>query len=501
MRIHPILTGLLAGTLLCPAAFPQHLPPSFRQVILPCPGLITDVRIIDIDGNGLADIAASHTLTRNLPRAQRGLSFFLQDSTGGSFSSRLRIDPGRDCLLWDIADIDADGKAELLLLKSDGIYISSYRSEGFPHSDLIVKEASLIPAAAETLPRYPLALPVQETGECLILLPSSGMVKLYRREGRGYRAGGQLFWRTPLSFSAASELSCTMELPVLESGRFNRDADPDIMLISGTTLSVFLAAHGPNSGGSALTIADKRYLLDSRAISPSVFEDLLPEMTRIETVDLDRDGYSDVVLSKSPRARFRTGISQVQIFLNRNGRIGRLPDQILTADHFSGDHIITDLNGDGLQDIALLAFPLGFTQAARVLLSKKTANRYELFFMRPGGSYPALPDETVSFTRSVDLHNPLDEAPLRSFSYDFSGDGRADFLVAADPDRFTVFTGTGKGRFSKKERFRIAAPTGGSMGIHDLNRDGVADLVLWGNSDPARRQTITLLISGPGVTR
>ncbi|MBN2414266.1 VCBS repeat-containing protein [bacterium] len=492
MRVRLILPGLVTGALLLSRTAPAQQPlPDRVQVTLPCPGTVTEVRVLDIDGNGLADIAASHTDTGDLPRPRRGLMVFLQESAG-SFGEELRIDPGGDCLLWDVADSDADGRAELLLLKSDGVYLAPLHGSGFefpPHR--IVQETSFIPAAGKTLPRYPLALPLPGNSGSLIVLPAYGTLNLYRGDGLYYRACRTLFWRAPLSFGDASALSCTVELPLLTSGHFNRDDEPDLMLVSGTTLNVFLTAAVPAEDADELTIPDKRYLLDSRAISPSVFENISPEATRIETIDLDGDGFEDVVISKSPRARFRTGISQVQIFLNRNGRIAPLPDQILTTDHFSGDHIIADLNGDGRQDIALLAYPLGFAQAARFLLTKRTANRYELFFMRPDGSYPALPDGTVPFTRAVDLNDPLDEAPLRSVTHDFSGDGIRDFLVAADPDRFTVYPGTGSGLFTKKGRFRIDAPAGGDMHVADLNGDGIADLVLWGRETPG----ITLCLS------
>ena len=462
-------------------------------------GAVSGVTAMDIDGDSLADLAVSHTLNTLTLRKAHRLTVMFQDR-GGAFNRRFSLDPGRDCILWDLADIDLDGRAELLLLKQNGIYFRRISNSGFGAADIqLVREKCLLPGSGGNLPRYPLSLTVQDGVPPLLVMPAWASMNLYRRTGIGYEPGRRLYTPFPAAFTADHDLSYILQLPELQAGRFNRDAHADILCIHGSTLNIFLSLDRRRGSNTDLTVPDLRYLMRSRAISPSVFEQISPEDFRIETVDLNADGYLDVVLSKSPRARFRTGISQVQIFMNRGGRIETLPDQILTADHFSGDHIIADLNRDGLQDIALLTYPLGFTQAARFLLTKRTANSYELFFMRADGSYPAVPDSRIGFTRSVDMENPLDESPLRAMGYDFSGDAVPDFLVAADADCFTVFPGTEECGFTKKGAFSIEAPVDGDLSVTDLNGDRTADLILWKSAAPEATSTITLLLSGGGA--
>jgi hypothetical protein len=148
---------------------------------------------------------------------------------------------------------------------------------------------------------------------------------------------------------------------------------------------------------------------------------------------------------------------------------------------------VVDVDGDGFLDLVL-----GYSHLeSRESLSKEITTKqldYSLrfYFYRPGLGYPREAD----FQRDVAIH--VDQVEMLrnwgwqdmercvEFGGDFNGDGKADLLVRDHSDALSVyfFISREKG-FSLKPDLRFSCPEQiDEWVVKDLNHDGVSDLIV-----------------------
>jgi len=477
--------------------------PDFTRLKLQVKGRISDLKVVDINGDKLPDIIISHAGRQFTLKTFKYISFFIQTKNGfSSQPSSTWLYSDKD-IFWDLIDIDGDELPELLLLKKDGLYASSWMGNNFdPAPTKLISAAIHFPGSSTAAPRrLPLTLDLEKDGLPELVVPLSESIRIYQKTTSGFRIKLNLHVIPTGTFSNPESPVYTFTIPRITAADFNGDNISDLLVINRDVLDLYIRFPSKPSHTAKSRLPDKRFKMQSRILGPSVFAGQTNGEVRIETTDLNNDGYIDLILSKAPGARFRTGISQVQIFLNQQGEFRDFPDQILTADNFGGDHIITDLNGDGLMDIALLTFPLGFTQAARFLLTKKTANSYEIYLLQPDGKYHSTPDRRINFNRAVALDNIMNDSPLRSMQHDFTGDGLADFIISTDMDKLTVFPGEPNSSFSRKKSFIITTAGQHNFLPVNLNHDKISDLLLWDKTSLSGQSTLTLLFSTTGTAK
>ncbi|MEJ7876020.1 MAG: VCBS repeat-containing protein [Solirubrobacterales bacterium] len=215
----------------------------------------------------------------------------------------------------------------------------------------------------------------------------------------------------------------------VESGRFGKDRQPDLAVTDGdnNTVEVFRG-----NGDGSFDFAG----FDSYPVGSSVFG--------IDVAKLPGDKWPDIVTANS------SGGSVSVLYGKRNGTF---EDAIsLDTGDNDDDVIVTDLNRDGVPDIA----SSDFSDQVGVLIGK------------PGGTY-----------KETDLY-PVEEGPNAIAAGDLNGDKRPDLAVSnRTSGDVAVLLAKRKG-FKPAEYFPL---TGENLGhsriaIADLDSDGKRDVAV-----------------------
>lgn len=477
----------------------------YSEKILRVEGRVHKIILKDCNSDGLKDIIALHSLSKFPdPAIDRFLSIFIQNN--GRFSDlpsqTLRMD--QDEIVFDIADIDDDPYLELLFLRRDGIYFRKHTTGGYDqtlHPFLFTPSVFLSPDPSK-LTRYEFICDIDGDALPEILIPQPDRLLVYSKNTFGEYSLCKSLWNAPkTSMDAQDQFTLSLHLPILHVHDFNGDAVPDLLLTHDDRLDVYLQhSKEEQVQQTVLTPPNLIYRFGSRDVNPSPLEPIAPSSIFMEPRDLNADGFVDIVLSKASRASFTKNISQIQIYINKAGRFGILPDQIITTENFGGEHIIQDLNGDGLLDLGLLTFKIGFTQAFRFLITKKAGNSIDFYLMRSDGTYPSTPDCKISFTRRVKIGDLLGTAFSQNFHGDFNGDGLNDLFVGTDTHEISIFLRSPDRLYWKKRILKIGATVSMHMEIDDLNGDGVSDILFW-YPDTQSPYNRIVLIQSLGVKR
>lgn len=209
--------------------------------------------------------------------------------------------------------------------------------------------------------------------------------------------------------------------------------------------------------------------------------------TRVEAVDINRDGFCDFVVAKFDSRRFFSGVGQVQVYLSKNGFLSNIPDDILITRNYTGEYVISDLNGDHLEDILVLRESISIWATLKFLAVKKTTAKYSGFLLGPTGRFELAP-YSFDFNSAIDLSNLQRQASSSNFHSDFNADGLRDVLCQNSDGTYTIYWGSEKKPFENKTAVNI--PIARELRCADLNLDGMSDIVTLSNTRVEAKITI-----------
>jgi uncharacterized protein (TIGR03437 family) len=213
-------------------------------------------------------------------------------------------------------------------------------------------------------------------------------------------------------------------------GDFNRDGHPDLAIANTTdkTVTVLLG----DGTGNFTPAAGSPYPTGKSPLT-------------VSTADLNRDGFPDLVTANS-------GDKTLTILLgNGTGGFAPAPASPLSLGLAPQAAALGDFNGDGIPDVATVAFPAGITV---------------LFGDGFGGFSGAKAFTAGSF-------------PVALAIADLNADGKLDIAAAnSGSNNLTVLLGNGAGGFAAAPGSPFAVGgTPQSVAIADLNGDGKPDLI------------------------
>ena len=478
----------------------------FNQQTLHLQGQVADVFVEDLNADSALDILVLHNQSRFPdPHVHRFISIFFQKNNRFPDMPHQTLVADQGEIVFDVGDTDGDAIPELVFLKKDGIYTRAYTESGYTLTlHPVLQTPSAFPSHDPSgLRRYRFIQNLDDDAIPEFVIPHPHQFCIYsRKKEENYRLVQRLWTSPEFELSPQEPITTSFHLPSVLLRDFNGDTTPDLLFLHGDRLDVYIQ-HPLNRQEDRipLTPPDLRYRMGARNETLSALEQLAPASATIDAQDLNGDGYFDVILSKASRATFTTNISQVQVYLNRNGRFDALPDRILTAENFGGEHIIHDFNDDGLQDVALLTFKIGFAQTAKFLVKKKVSNAYDLYLMRPDHTYPAKPDGKIAFSRRVKLDDLFGAAICQNFDGDFDGDGHRDCLIGTDAHELSIFPGRASGFYHKKASWKIHVPISPDLWVGNLNQEGRDDIVIWYPTNTALSHNVHIIWSEHGVSR
>jgi hypothetical protein len=208
-----------------------------------------------------------------------------------------------------------------------------------------------------------------------------------------------------------------------------------------------------------------------------------------DRVDVDGDGREDLLLWQlTGNLGFKTDICILLRGADR--KLPEQPTQVLRCRGFpiplgstrqwSPAH---DLDGDGICELVLLEFKPDILSANGVVEMFLSHGIDWVLAIRTfhGGAYSGSPDA------SVQVKGILPAEVLSGWTFfidgDFNGDGRPDFLVQRTETQWNIYFSTTDGRwFAPQPALTFDAPAKGHMEIKDLNGDGLSD-VIWREPD------------------
>ena len=277
-------------------------------------------------------------------------------------------------------------------------------------------------------------------------------------------------FETPENFSQKT----ITRVPVLYHEDFNGDKRKDIISKYKDKIKVFLQ----NEKNEFSREPDLEIDLD--ILTEEEEKKVLPPSYSLEVVDLDDNGFVDIVVSKS-QLQTMGSLSKIYIYLNKEGKISLIPDQILVNDSAFGQPVILDINGDNHKDLIITEAKMGIFQILKVLITKKLTYE-DAIYLGQNGKYPKLPATKIKSKIRFDFEKlEKTEGEIANFRGDFNGDGVKDVLKKIDAKKImAIFLGQSRAKkiiFSKKASYEIKEELPRAVIIKDLNNDKVSDII------------------------
>lgn len=475
--------------------------PSYTTHASQVSGNIDNILIQDLDGDDKLDLLViHHEIDDQTSKPKRWISLFLYERDTLFLKPSQILPINHEEIVFDLYDLDQDQLPEIIFLKSNGLEIWKYTDSGYVIQPQPLLQTSSIFLAHDPfrLKFWKMCVQFNDQAAPTLIIPKSKEMALYSRNRFGhYELSQRLFTSPNYSLKNGNSIKFLIKPPQPIITDFNGDNIQDILFLSEKYMDVFLRHKITQSDDScSLQPPSLRYRIDVMQANPSSIEEISPASMELKIHDLNRDGQTDLLLICAPRAGFTAHISHVQIYMNRWGKFSLIPDQILTAENLGGEHIIEDFNQDGLLDLALIQFQIGWFQAFKYLLTRKINLKLNFYLMTPAGNYMDSPIHTISFSKRIKIRDFFGSfQSTLSFPGYFNGDSIPDLLIHSDDDHFLILPGENHTLFSKKNTIKIHIRTSDHFKVTDINQDGISDICLWYPRKRSRSGKITLLIS------
>jgi hypothetical protein len=452
-------------------------------------GKILSVIPADLDEKGPAEIIVV-SKTGIYPSEKRWISVFSADDIfryGSSPRQRWEVD--RDAAIFEVGDVAPFPGKEIFFITSSGIryYARQERNRFATQSLTLLKvPTAAVASAAGSLPRSGLLADWHKDGRKMLMIPQFGVFKFFNLNASGNWNRAEQVSIVPRTFLQSDReddgilrsysFRLDYRFPRFATRDFNGDGRQDLLLTKEESIYVYLQ----NAGGHF-----------SREPVPPIH---LPGRPRgkqpdwnfsLQTIpaDINNDGFADMVLLFSHgTGSFLERKVDVSIFLNQKVADKPFldhPHQTLTFKGITPGVCLTDLNGDGFQDLMFSYIRLGFWNTVKNLISKKVAIHTSVYLLQRNQIFSSEPDFHTETEYKLDLtHGIKFNGIWPSVEGDFNGDGSPDLLIANDGELRIYRTPEGKGMYSKLYH-QANIRTCRFAHIADLNRDGLDDILLY----------------------
>lgn len=481
--------GLLGYSRTLPAgliavAFAGSAAPAAEVVESPveAPGRVREVAAIDLDGDGLLDLAAL-SVTGQASDAVHHLSIYWQRS-GNSF-------PEQPDTVWDLdrrivlLDLSVEGgparePAAVYSLGADGVSMHRFRRR-----DGAVESTAVLSAPLHYLIPGDEWMVVDDFVRDWrgrgpeILIPGFPHPRLFRPGETDWAEGTPLevepvatYWvRGSDKEVRGAALNAQYSFPVPVSADQNGDGKREIAFVERNRVTVFETDLAPEGGKRVeKKVYPIRILTDEEAKSDRF-------SVRPRLIDLTGDGRADLVV-----VVFRdTGIFQLEgrilvYFCKVDGSFVSRPDQVIEIDNalYNLAHVL-DLDGNGTREIVIPSARLGLWGYLRLLTTHKASFAFNTVAYDGESGFDLEAMATDSMTARLSRRYDLPVIKLE----DMDGDGLVDVLIGTGEDRVCIHDGLSdeNRRFRSKASSCFEADPYARYVIADLDGNGRKDLI------------------------
>ncbi|MBI5369010.1 MAG: VCBS repeat-containing protein [Planctomycetes bacterium] len=459
---------------------------------------ILEIECRDLNADGLLDLI--------LQEGRQIQVFLFERDKGIPIDPQARIELPTGAFLYDLGDLNPTTGFGIAYLMSDGAYFVPYAHGAFQVESLQLIELPTFFSGESTEPpvRVEFMKDLNADRRADLVLPQIDAFAVLTQDASGEFRINQRIPITPDvrveagGWSFQDGLKTSIALPNFFVTDANGDGRPDLVLFQGDNFSVFRQdadGHFPPTPSADVVInvegAHKR--------KQRVFSFEIPPEVR----DLNGDAMADALVTYASR-----GVTA--LFLGRQeGPPPAAPDQLLKVDGYvyRMPGWVADLDGDGHLDlVSVEAKKMGVWSALQVIMTRTidvdlTVNLWSAAEGKFAAEAAFRKEITVPFVISVTNRTISVDFPfLINFAGDYNADGLRDFLVKTDLSTLTVYYGAKSGVFEEKPGMRISttdtsAYTGAVPHIHDLNGDGISDIVLLHHDIEDRHNALEILLS------
>ena len=468
------------------AAGARRRPARFEARRLALEGDAIAVVPADLDGDGRLDLLAAYR-TGLPPYQKRFLAVFWNQ--GRSFSARpdevIALDERTSCA-FDVADVDGEPGAEVLMVTPSGVQARSLRGRKVGPADRPDESGHHLLSADAGRPAAPAAG------------PGGRRRRRPRPAGpHGGRAGGSpprrtastpapRAWRWPWTPAAAATgaararpsgalgtIQVTYAFPVLTVADTDGDGRKDIVAALEDRLAVYRQS-------APYVFAPQPTFRRDFAVRTGAELTQMSSGAATTVTDIDLDGLADVMVRKQvARGITSAATTSFVYFGRRGGAYPPRPDQVIRSEGVGGTEVeLFDVTGDGRSDLVVPSVNIGVMAIIRVLTTKSVKVNFQVFpFDAKARRFAPQPaaERQLKFRLSLSGETGVQAADLRG---DYNGDRRPDLAFGTDDEELSVFPGTcAAGLFDEDAAEQIAGPRlrhprGGGPRPHRQERHG-----------------------------
>jgi len=393
-----------------------------------------EVLCCDLDGDRLKDLVL---------RDEQNLWVFYQDAKKGFAEKPSRVCDlgGRPSIIWP-ARLGRDAES-LLVMTSDGVTELDLTTRGRPPlRRQIIAQQTILPERGEgpAIAYGPLS-PRTTNQAPVILVPVGRDLQVWRRTGTWQHVQTlKDALETTISASRGNLGYDRLARLTLSGGDLTSDQRDDLLVRTSHIPMSRYAVYAQNSDG--LFGADPTFTWTGPW-----------DWSWYCWVDVNRDGRVDLIKGTLPGdpwflAGILSGKVLVRIYTaDEHGQIPAEPQQVFRKNDWIDSIPIVDVDGDGYLDLVLGYSPFSSREGYRKVFSAKQIDfSLGFHFYRPGTGFPEKADFDTSLLihidyRSVDLSLPRHQffKTFVNLHGDFNGDGHKDLLVRDRADGISAY--------------------------------------------------------------
>ena len=484
-----------------PVTLPQG--PQFAIDQLRVAGRLLSVHVEDVNGDGKRDLLAIY-LDGAPPHVQRRIALFLHHGAFHALPDQVLAVPAGASFV-DLADLDGDGRSELLFGNAEGLSFIAGGANGFVGAPqrLLAIEGLVLLAAEEDLPFIDVARDWRGDGRpagaargTAIVLPLVDRLALITRAEDGHWARtGDLRLPPHAAYALRSDvrdprarnywLRAVLTVPELHLADFDGDGHPDLIAVLDDAITVF-------HGDSAALFAPVPIAIIPLGTRTAAEAERGNAIVQVTVRDFDGDGIADLAVNKVTGGIGAMHAQTGFYYGKKGGGYGR-PAQVIARDGFAGALLFADLDGDGRPELVVPHTSVGFGEAVRIVLARRMTLGFEVHenLGEKGFAPAAAIDLPIDLAIDYSVGAELD-SPFPNLDGDFNGDGRTD-LAAPKGDGLGIFLGGGKSLLAEYPKAIVHLPMSRWLEVVDLDGDRRADVVLFYRFKPDRQGSIVVL--------